>query len=334
MKRLLNRKGLLLALGIVLVLLAAVVPLPRLGPGDPPARDDGGGAAAADPCTLEEQLEDAPPTLHAVRLRQVYNASGMVLLRDGGRRRVATANDNRTTTPVPPQWTKRGYPTPFPAITISDPETGAYISHSGRAGVPAETEALALREGALVRLVTPRGGAALVEGERVVTLEVKAVTHKLPEPIQEVVFEGLARAPEGWVTVMTAARGEAQSEAQAEQYTLYLVTFADDGTLAGMAGPVRFGDGRLLHDFGGALDRLPSGNLILPGFFVRRVVIVDPRGIVLHELPLEVDRVEGVAWDGERCELLLVRECDGGGGQCNNSSVAGPPLWIARFRAP
>ncbi len=277
-------------------------------------------------CDLERRLGEPPRAIKQVKLQGVFNASGMVLDRHA-EQRVVTGSDWVMGNPLP--GLLEG--TVPPSLVVSAAASGKMIEGRSAAKTVFELEGLSWKGSEIAALYQEGGKAFIQVGSTRTDLDTDAAgaatgKHSLR------LFEGLAHNSGHWVVLMTISRQAAGGDPHPHQMEMYLASFKDgSGALAGVKGPVQTSNGEIIRELGGDLLRLPSGKFLIPGFNSRGLKVVSPDGTVLKQVDLDTRRVEGIAFDKKRCDLLLVRECAGPGDLCNEPPTLGTPLWIMSY---
>lgn len=266
--------------------------------------------------------------LRAVVLEQVSNASGLELVYRNGERLVATLDEVS-------EWAGRPDDAP-PMILLSRVSDGKAVGGERRVGQFGEVEALATRDG---RLVFPykRHGQVLVvrDGEKDIPLVDEAIIARLKEATRAVAeppfwfeFEGLDFENGRWEVLVSAVHQDAPHPPEST-LALFRLRVSAEGRFESLSGALRWWDGSLYRDYGGAIDVLPDGRALVPGFFSGGVSVVGEDGRVVRHIKLATRRIEGLAWDSAAKELLLVRECVGDFAACAPGAAFGTTLWIA-----
>ncbi len=270
---------------------------------------------------------DAPAGLTTARLSAVSNASGLALLERDGQLLVATVDEVD-------EW--HGGPERPPLITYSNLD-GDAVGGEGSVAIYGEVEALAVRDGVLAfPYKTDAQRVVLKWGQREMVVIDRPEIARLDAAAAEVArgpffheFEGLEWFEGGW-QLLDAVVSPTARDTPASTRCVFRLWLDESGRLQRISPALRRAGGGLATDYAAALAVLPGDVALVPGFRIPGVRTYAPDGRVLADLPLAVQRVEGVAFHAPTERLFMVRECVGEGMTCAEGVHFGVPLWTAK----
>ncbi len=247
-------------------------------------------------CNIEES---SILNIRKVTLKKVSNASGLGLKIVNGKPVIITIDDIR----------RKENKENRPSFTYSNPANGKVIRTENFP--TGNLEGVTYKDGKLAILHGDEdidNKYFITWNNRKVQLDLSKVQPILAKNVG-VTLEGLTSDKNGWNTLASFFNFK-----QGIQYEMYIIQFDVNGKQTGIIGPLNQ-NGKKLSDHGGALAKYKD-TFLIGSFHKKNISLVDKDGNIKRQIKSPDQRIEGMAFDPDKCQLYLVRECVGIGSDC------------------